>query len=60
MQKAAEIAIMDFRSNSLGRITLETPAEFAQWLAAGQQLDAERQLRKEALAEAKLIRLKKN
>lgn len=60
MQKAAEIAIMDFRSNSLGRVTLETPAEFAQWLAAGQQLDAERQLRKEALAEAKLIRIKKN
>jgi ribosome biogenesis GTPase A len=59
LQKAAEIAIMDFRSNSLGRITLETPAEFAQWLAAGQQLDAERQLRKEALAEAKLIRVKK-
>jgi ribosome biogenesis GTPase A len=59
LQKAAEIAIMDFRSNSLGRVTLETPEEFSQWLAAGQQLDAERQLRKEALAEAKLIRVKK-
>ncbi len=53
------LAIMDFRSNSLGRVTLETPEEFAQWLVQGQQLDAERQLRKEALAAAKLIRVKK-
>ena len=59
LQKAAEIAIMDFRSNSLGRVTLETPDEFAQWLAQGQQRDAEHQLRKEALAAAKLIRVRK-
>jgi ribosome biogenesis GTPase A len=59
LQKAAEIAIMDFRSNSLGRVTLETPEEFAQWLAQGQQRDAEHQLRKEALAAAKLIRVRK-
>ncbi|RYF71174.1 MAG: ribosome biogenesis GTPase YlqF, partial [Comamonadaceae bacterium] len=31
-----------------GRITLETPEEFAQWLTQGQQLDAERQLKKDA------------
>ena len=30
----------EFRSGSLGRITLETPEEFAQWLAAGELLDA--------------------
>ena len=46
LQKAAEIAIYDFRSSALGRITLETPQEFAQWLAAGQLVDAERQLKK--------------
>jgi ribosome biogenesis GTPase A len=49
LQKAAEIAIYDFRAAAMGRITLETPAEFAQWLAAGQLLDAERQLKKDAI-----------
>jgi len=50
LQKAAEIVITEFRTATLGRITLETPEEFAQWLAAGQQLDAERLARKEARA----------
>ena len=45
--KAAELVIHDFRSAALGRVTLETPEEFAQWLAAGQQADAERSLRKQ-------------
>jgi ribosome biogenesis GTPase A len=49
-QKAAEIVIGEFRSATLGRITLETPEEFAQWLAEGQQLDAERLAKKEARA----------
>jgi len=49
-QKAAEIVIGEFRSATLGRVTLETPEEFAQWLAAGQQLDAERLAKKEARA----------
>ena len=49
-QKAAEIVINEFRSTTLGRITLETPEEFAQWLAAGQQLDAQRLAKKEARA----------
>ena len=31
LQKAAEIVIHDFRAGVLGRITLETPAEFEQW-----------------------------
>lgn len=57
-QKAAELLIHDFRSGALGRISLETPQEYARWLAEGRQLDAERQLRKEALAEAGHIRRK--
>lgn len=52
-QKAAEIVIGEFRSATLGRITLESPEEFLQWLAAGQQLDAERLAKKEARAAAK-------
>jgi ribosome biogenesis GTPase A len=45
LQKAAEIVINDFRSGAWGRITLETPAEYAQWVAAGQVREAERQER---------------
>jgi ribosome biogenesis GTPase A len=48
MQKAAEIVITEFRAATLGRITLETPQEFALWLAAGQQLDAQRLAKKQA------------
>jgi len=47
MQKAAEIAIMDFRSGAWGRITLETPEEFANWFAAGEAAEAERAAKKE-------------
>ena len=46
LQKAAEIAINDFRSGALGRISLETPVEFAQWWAAGRALDDERRAAK--------------
>jgi len=46
LQKAAEVAITDFRTGAWGRITLETPEEFASWLAAGRAKDAERQERK--------------
>ncbi len=46
--KAANIVIQDFRANALGRITLETPDEFAQWLKEGKQADAERAVRKKA------------
>ena len=45
MQKAAEMAIHDFRSGAWGRISLETPDEFAQWRAAGEAADAQRQAR---------------
>ncbi len=50
LQKAAELLIHDFRNGALGRITLETPEEFAQWLAHGKKLDAERQIKKDAIA----------
>jgi ribosome biogenesis GTPase A len=59
LQKAAEIAIYDFRQSSLGRLTLETPDEFAQWLVLGQKLDAERQLKKDAIELDRKIRFKK-
>jgi ribosome biogenesis GTPase A len=59
LQKAAEIAIYDFRSGVMGRMTLETPEEFAQWLSAGQTLDAERQLKKDAIELDRKIRFKK-
>ena len=45
-QKAAEIVIHEFRSATLGRITLETPSEFARWLAQGLALDALRKAKK--------------
>ena len=59
LQKAAEIAIYDFRQSSLGRLTLESPEEFAKWLLMGQKLDAERQLKKDAIELDRLIRFKK-
>jgi ribosome biogenesis GTPase A len=59
LQKAAEIVIYDFRAAALGRITLETPEEFADWLAAGQKLDAQRQVRKDAIELDRAIRFKK-
>ena len=59
LQKAAELVIHDFRTGTLGRITLETPEEFAQWLAVGQKLDAERQARKDAIERNRLIKFKK-
>jgi ribosome biogenesis GTPase A len=59
LQKAAENLLTDFRSGRIGRVTLETPTEFAQWLAVGKKLDAERQMRKDALAEQGMIRVKK-
>ena len=46
IQKAAEIVIHEFRAAILGRITLETPDEFATWLQAGLAADAERLAKK--------------
>ena len=59
LQKAAEIVIYEFRHATLGRITLETPDEFANWLSVGQLLDAERQIKKDAIETARLIKFKK-
>lgn len=59
LNHAAEIVIHDFRSGALGRLTLETPLEFADWLQAGEKLDAERQVKKDAIELARNIRLKK-
>ncbi len=59
LQKAAEVVIYDFRQAALGPITLETPAEYAQWLAQGQQLDAQRQVKKDAIELDRAIRFKK-
>jgi len=53
LQKAAEIVMFEFRSGNLGRITLETPEEFARWREAGELLDAQRRAKKEARARAK-------
>ena len=46
MQKAAEVEVYDLRAGNLGRVTLETPEQYAAWLAAGQLLDAERAAKK--------------
>jgi ribosome biogenesis GTPase A len=59
VQKAAEIVIFDFRTGTMGGITLETPEEFAQWLAVGQTIDAERQVKKDAIELDRKIRFKK-
>ena len=48
LQKTAEIVMTDFRTATLGRITLETPEHFERWLAAGLAKDAERAAKKEA------------
>lgn len=52
LQKAAELVIADFRAGHTGRITLETPQQFAVWLAEGRQADAERADRKAERAAA--------
>ena len=46
MQKAAELLITDFRTQMIGRITLETPPEFEQWRAAGEEAEAAAKARK--------------
>jgi ribosome biogenesis GTPase A len=42
----------------MGPITLETPDEFAQWLAVGKTLDAARQVKKDAIELDRKIRFK--
>ena len=52
MQKAAEVLINDFRSSVMGRITLETPAQFEAWCAAADAAEAEKQAKKLARQKA--------
>jgi ribosome biogenesis GTPase A len=59
LQKAAEIVIYEFRAATLGRITLETPTEFAAWLTEGKLIDAERQVKKDKIENGRRVRLKK-
>ncbi len=40
-QKAAETLLTDFRTGALGRVTLETPAEYARWLKVALKAEAE-------------------
>jgi len=48
LQKAAEAVLNDFRSGAIGRVTLETPAEHAAWVAATAVREAERAAKKAA------------
>jgi ribosome biogenesis GTPase A len=58
LQKASEALIYDFRAGVLGCVTLETPAEYAVWLVAGQAQDAVRQVKKDAIELDRKIRFK--
>ncbi len=46
LHKAAEALLHDFRAGSIGRITLETPQEFALWLEQAAVREAQRRARK--------------
>ena len=59
LQKAAEIVIYEFRAATLGRISLETPTQFAEWLVAWRLLDAARQVKKDKIETSRLIKFKK-
>jgi len=47
LTKAAEAVMHDFRAGTLGRITLETPVEYAGWVAAGLAAEAAKRKAKE-------------
>lgn len=52
-QKCAELVLHDFRSGSLGAITLEEPKEWTRWLKSAQAIEAER---KRLLAEKQRLK----
>ena len=56
LQKAAEIVIYEFRAATLGRVTLETPEEFAVWVAEAQAADALRLSKKQKKEQRKAPR----
>ena len=47
-QKAAEVALTDFRDGQIGRITLETPNQWATWLKVARQNEAALKAAREA------------
>ncbi len=54
LQKAAEIVLHDLRAGSLGRITLETPADWQRWEAEAAVIEAERLARVKAKHKTKV------
>ena len=53
MQKAAEIVLHDFRSGSLGRISLETPEDWLRWQAEAAVKEAEREASRAARSKSR-------
>lgn len=47
-QKAAENVLTDFREGAIGRITLETPRQWEEWLKAARKKEAERKAERAA------------
>ena len=47
-QKAAELVLTDFRDGHIGRITLETPQQWENWLKKARQREAELKAQREA------------
>lgn len=56
LQKAAEVAINDFRAGAWGPVTLETPEQFDAWQAAADAAEAELAAAREADHKARLAR----
>lgn len=52
LQKAAEIVLHDFRAGCLGRITLETPADWLAWQAEAAEKEAQRAAERSARKKA--------
>jgi ribosome biogenesis GTPase A len=53
LQKAAEIVLHDFRSGSLGRISLETPEDWLRWQAEAAVKEAEREASRAARSKSR-------
>jgi ribosome biogenesis GTPase A len=52
-QKAAEIVLNELRSGGFGRVTLETPADYAAWHAEAMRVEAEKAAAREAAKAAR-------
>ncbi len=48
IQKTAEIILTDFRAGSIGRLTLERPDEWVRWEKIAREVEAQRQIEREA------------